>query len=137
MFILDPKPHNINELDTILDEAMEEGIQTNNQGISFYKIVFAFDIETTSFTGPVTKTDHDEKRGIMYIWQLAINGRVIIGREWSEFVGVMTHITDRLHTDKYTRMLVFVHSLQFEFQWIRYLFQWDKILLCVFGCWNK
>ena len=127
MFILDPKPHNINELDTILDEAMEEGIQTNNQGISFYKIVFAFDIETTSFTGPVTKTDHNEKRGIMYIWQLAINGRVIIGREWSEFVGVMTHITDRLHTDKYTRMLVFVHSLQFEFQWIRYLFQWDKI----------
>lgn len=127
MFRLDPSPHDINELDDILDEAMQEGTQTNNQGVSFWKIVFAFDIETTSFTGPVTRTDHNEKRSVMYIWQLAINGRVIIGREWSEFVDVMDRITDKLNTDKYNKIIVYVHNLAFEFQFIRFLFPWMKI----------
>ena len=127
MFVLDPKPHTLDELDNILDEAMKEGIQENNQGVSFWKIVFAFDIETSSFTAPVTRTDHNDKRAVMYIWQLAINGRVITGREWGEFVNVMTHITDRLQTSKYQKILVYVHNLAFEFQWIRYLFEWEKI----------
>ena len=127
MFVLDPKPHTLDELDSILDEAMKEGIQENNQGVSFWKIVFAFDIETSSFTAPVTRTDHNEKRAVMYIWQLAINGRVITGREWGEFVNVMTHITERLQTSKYQKILVYVHNLAFEFQWIRYLFEWEKI----------
>ena len=48
MFRLDDQPHTIEELDSILDEAMKEGVQTNNQGVSFWKIVFAFDIETES-----------------------------------------------------------------------------------------
>lgn len=127
MFRLDPSPHGINELDDILEEAMEEGTQTNNQGVSFWKIVFAFDIETTSFTGPVTRTDHNEKRSVMYIWQLAINGRVIIGREWSEFVDVMDRITEKLNTDKYNKIIIYVHNLAFEFQFIRFLFPWMKI----------
>ena len=49
MFLLDPKPHGINELDDILNEAMKEGIQTNNQGVSLWKIVFAFDINAFHF----------------------------------------------------------------------------------------
>ena len=81
MFKLDSKPHDISELDDILTEAMKEGIQTNNQEVSFWKIVFAFDIETSSFTEPVTKKDHNEKRSVMYIWQLAINGRVSLDRK--------------------------------------------------------
>ena len=32
----------------------------------------------------------------MYIWQLAINGRVIVGRTWSEFLYVMNYLTERL-----------------------------------------
>ena len=127
MFRLDSKPYEVKDLDTILDEAMEEGIQTNKQGVSFWKIVFAFDIETSSFTGPVTKTDHNDKRSVMYIWQLAINGRVIIGREWSEFLDVMQHIVDRLELSKYKRAIVYVHNLAFEFQFIRFMFPWRKV----------
>ena len=127
MFRLDPSPHGINELDDILEEAIKEGTQTNNQGVTFWKIVFAFDIETTSFTGPVTRTDHNEKRSVMYIWQLAINGRVIIGREWAEFIDVMYHITEKLNTDKYNKIIVYVHNLAFEFQFIRFMFPWIKI----------
>lgn len=127
MFRLESKPYEVKDLDTILDEAMEEGIQTNKQGVSFWKIVFAFDIETSSFTGPVTKTDHNDKRSVMYIWQLAINGRVIIGREWSEFLDVMQHIVDRLDLSKYKRAIVYVHNLAFEFQFIRFMFPWRKV----------
>lgn len=127
MFKLDTQPHNISELDDILDEAMQEGIQTNNQNISYWKIVFAFDIETTSFTDKITKDDHNEKRSIMYIWQLAINGRCIVGRTWAEFIEVMNHISIHLELSKYTRILIFVHNLAFEFQFIRSFFQWHKV----------
>ena len=127
MFRLDDQPHTIEELDSILDEAMKEGVQTNNQGVSFWKIVFAFDIETSSFTGPTTSKDHNEKRSLMYIWQLAINGRVIVGREWAEFISVMDRIVEKLELEKYTRAIIYVHTLAFEFQFIRYMFPWRKV----------
>lgn len=127
MFKLDTKPHLINELDDILTEALKEGIDKNNQGISYYRIVFAFDIETTSFTDQVTKNDHNEKRSIMYIWQLAINGRVIIGRTWNDFLYVMNHIVERLELSKYKRILCFIHNLSFEFSYICKLFDWLKV----------
>ena len=127
MFKLDYEAHSINELDQILDEAIENGTQTNNQNITYWNIVFAFDIETTSFTDKLTKEDHNEKRSIMYVWQLAINGRCIIGREWSEFIYVMQHIAERLELCKYTRILVYIHNFAFEFQFIRHFFEWHKI----------
>lgn len=127
MFNLDPKPHYIDELDEILNEAMQEGTQTNNQGMTYHKIVFAFDIETTSFTEKPTRQDHNDKRGLMYIWQLGINGRVIVGREWHEFTYVMNRIIDVLGVDLHHRIIVYVHSLAFEFQWIFKLFDWHKV----------
>ena len=39
------------------------------------------------------REDDDTKRGIMYVWQLAINGRVIIGRTWDEFVNLIDQIS--------------------------------------------
>lgn len=127
MFYLDPKPHYIDELDDILSEAMQEGTQTNNQGMTYHKIVFAFDIETTSFTDKPTKQDHNDKRGLMYIWQLGINGRVIVGREWHEFTYAMNRIVEYLGVDLHHRIIVYVHSLAFEFQWIFKLFEWHKV----------
>lgn len=127
MFYLDPKPHYIDELDDILYEAMQEGTQTNNQGMTYHKIVFAFDIETTSFTEKPTRQDHNDKRGLMYIWQLGINGRVIVGREWHEFTYAMNRIIEYLGVDLHHRIIVYVHSLAFEFQWIFKLFEWHKV----------
>ena len=127
MFSLDTKPHNINELAMILKDAYTNGVHTNNQRISYYNIVCAFDIETTSFKDKPTKEDHNEKRGLMYIWQLAINGHVIIGRTWDEFIDVIKEIECILQTDKYTRLIIYVHNLAFEFQWFRYYFKWDKV----------
>lgn len=127
MFKIDTKQHDISELDSILTEAYKNGIHTNNQKISYYNIVFAFDIEWTSFTDKPTKTDHNEKRAIMYIWQLAINGRVITGRTWKEFIDVVEHISTVLQTDRYNRIIFWVHNLAAEFQFIRKYFNWHKV----------
>ena len=64
------------------------------------------------------------KHAIMYIWQFAIDGHVIIGRTWSEFIELM----DKLATlCEDARIIIWVHSLAFEFQWIRKLFNWKKV----------
>ena len=127
MFKLETKQYTIDDLDMILKEAYKNGIHTNNQKIGYYNIVFAFDIESTSFTDKPTKTDHNEKRSVMYVWQLAINGRVIIGRTWEEFTKAIDHISMVLQTDRYQRIIIYVHNLAFEFQFIRKLFDWHKV----------
>lgn len=125
--IIEDTYYSVNELEDILKEAQENGIVTNNQKINYHNIIFAFDIETSSFTDKPTKEDHNTKRSIMYIWQLAINGRVIVGRTWSEFLYCIDKIITILGLNKQTRILVFVHNLSMEFQFIRKFFKWDKV----------
>ena len=67
MFHLDYNIYGFEELDSILDQALQNGIHTNTKKISYYNIVCAFDIESTSFTDKVTKEDHNEKRALMYV----------------------------------------------------------------------
>lgn len=119
--------YGVTDLEEILNEAIENGKQTNNQKVEYWNIIAAFDIETSSFTAPITKTDQNEKRSIMYIWQLAINGRVIIGRTWDEFIDCIQKIIDYLYLDENHRLLIFVHNLAFEFQYIRKFFEWKKV----------
>lgn len=127
MFQLDTKQYTVKDIPVILKEAYKNGKHTNNQKISYYNIVFAFDIETSSFTDKPTREDHNEKRSVMYIWQLAINGRVITGRTWSDFLFAIEQIEQILQTDRYNRCIIYVHNLAFEFQYIRKFFEWHKV----------
>ena len=82
----------------------------------------AFDIETTSFY------DGDEKRATMYIWQFGYNGRATLGRTWPEFVGFISKISSQLDLNPDNRrMIVYIHNLGFEFQFLRKWFNWNKI----------
>ena len=38
--------------------------------------------------------EDDTKRGLMYVWQIAINGTVIIGRTWDEFLNLLKEVSD-------------------------------------------
>lgn len=220
MLILDRKPHTIEDLDWILEEAKRNGIHTDNHKRQFYNIVCAFDIETTSFNDDIPEeyTDHDvyeylkgikiritqqafsdipdlplirrslfgqlylsktegvavdvlykeltnifpyyfneedtpntsdqldriltiflsqkprherpddTKRSIMYIWQLGINGHVIIGRTNEELVYTFNYIAEYLELNAEDRRLIcLVHNLSMEFQYIRKLFEWSKV----------
>ena len=71
------------------------------------------------------ETEDNNKISIMYCWQFAIDGHVIFGRTWPEFMELMKKL--QAHTNDTTRILIYVHNLAFEFQFIRCLFTWHKV----------
>lgn len=87
--------------------------------IEYLNVPVSFDIETSSFY------DKGEKTSIMYIWQLGINHHVIYGRTWLEFIECMKIIRDELSLSaEKRRMVIYVHNLGYEFQFIREYFNW-------------
>lgn len=89
--------------------------------IEYYNIPCAFDIETTSYYY------NGQKCACMYIWQLGINGWVICGRTWNDFLFCMNELHKGLELSDSKRLLIYVHNLAFEFQFIRKLFHWNKV----------
>lgn len=87
----------------------------------YYKIPCGFDIETTSFYSG------DKKRGIMYEWTFGIDGYIIIGRTWEQFIVCMNKLSEFFHLNERERILIGVHNLSFEFQFMRKWFHWDKV----------
>lgn len=96
-------------------------IVKNNSGIEYYNIPSAFDIETSSFY------DYGEKRSCMYIWQFGIYDSVLVGRTWEEFQLLLSMVSKILSLDNERRIIVYVHNLAYEFQFIRKHFNWDKV----------
>lgn len=95
--------------------------------IQYFNIPASFDIETSSFMVSNALTGEPMKAANMYIWQLGINGSVIFGREWDSFFQVLTGLVDYLGLSARRRLVIYVHNLGYEFQFIRKLFEWDKV----------
>ena len=93
--------------------------------IKYFNIPCAFDIETSSFfrsTG-----NGAEKCACMYEWTFGIYGAVIVGRTWDEFKTMMIELYDELKLSEEKRLLIFVHNLSYEFQFIRKHFEWLNV----------
>lgn len=73
--------------------------------------ICTFDIETTSY-----KTS-DGVKGFMYIWQFCINGVCVYGRKWEEFSQLLKLLVEYTGAN----LIIYVHNLSFEFQFIRQL----------------
>lgn len=84
----------------------------------YVNCIGTFDIETTSI---ITK---EEKFGFMYVWQACIDGIVVMGRTWDEFISLINNLKDtmRLHETK-RRFVMYIHFLSFEFQFLRNFFK--------------
>lgn len=98
----------------------------DNKKIEYYNVPCAFDIETTSFYVQSTGQDR-EKRAIMYIWTLSINGVIIQGRNWDEFLEVCQFLESWYNLSKECRLVIYVHNLAFEFQFFHKWFQWEEV----------
>ena len=63
----------------------------------------------------------------MYEWSFSLCGLVIVGRKWQEFIDMIKFIEEwfELGTDRH--MVIYVHNLSYEFQFIKHYFQWDKV----------
>ena len=110
-----------------------------SHGSYFYNIPMSFDIETTSFyedkNGVVYTNEQFEqlkkpvkasKKAIMYIWQFAIENNVIYGRTWIDFIYFCRQLYNYLNLEKYF-IVVYVHNLSYEFQFICKRFKWLDI----------
>ena len=105
----------------------------------YYNLAMSFDIETSSFyedKNGVIYTNDDyrklkntvkaDKKAIMYIWQFAIEENVIIGRTWNDFLYFCKKLYDYLNL-KERYIVVYVHNLSYEFQFICKWFNWIDI----------
>ena len=105
----------------------------------YYNLAMSFDIETSSFyedkNGVIYTNDEykklknqvkAEKKAIMYIWQFAIEENVIIGRTWNDFLYFCKKLYDYLNL-KERYIIVYVHNLSYEFQFICRWFNWIDI----------
>lgn len=98
-------------------------ITTSNKKISYYNVPAAFDIEVSSFYAD------GQKNASMYIWQFGIMNWVTYGRTWDEFIGFMELLHQVLGISENLRLVIYVHNLAYEWQFIRKLFKWDKVFL--------
>lgn len=108
---------NYNEfnIDSILFEKLEKRKGIKNKK-DYCKNICAFDIETTNID--------KYKQSIMYIWQFQIDDTTIVGRYWNEFkelIDKLNNVIDDLY------LVVFVHNLSFEWQFIKSIIDITKV----------
>ncbi len=108
-----------------VDNWIDEIISTNPENIKvgkerIWNIPVSFDIETSSYY------KMGEKCATMYLWSMCFNGSSILGRTWKEFTDVIKLIVNIFQTKK-CKLLIFVHNLGYEFQFMRGWFIWENV----------
>lgn len=135
------KPHTTyDKIEAVINEYIndKQHLKANNKGTKFYNIPCAFDIETTSFYRDAQGHQYDyqqsqsteaplEKCSTMYVWQLGINGKTLIGRTWEQFEYVCDVLYRTLNLSSKKKLIIYVHNLSYEFQFIRRHFVWEKV----------
>lgn len=101
-------------------DQLEQYTTCHKNRISYINQLAAFDIE--SYTVP-----SDNPFAYMYIWQFCIENMVCMGRTWDEFLTFIQKVSDTLHCNVDNRLVVWVHSLPYEFQFIRKFFEWENV----------
>lgn len=123
------KVYKASQLATALKEAFEDQevdiIQTKN--CQYFNVPASFDIETTSFIAANTEDGEPIKAATMYIWQLGFNGTVVYGRTWDEWFDCLAELMHYLELSENRRLIIYVHNLGYEFQFMRNYFEWDKV----------
>ena len=80
-----------------------------------------FDIETSSFY------IGSEKYSLMYEWTFGMGEYITYGRTWDSFVILLRAVSQVLALNDRKRLVVYVHNLPYEFQFMRKHFTWSKV----------
>lgn len=86
-----------------------------NNERKYKDVIAAFDIETTN--------DDESRQSFMYIWQFQMGEQTIMGRTWDEFRRFLGTLTEHLKQNEY--IVIFVHNLSFEFQFLRGIYDFE------------
>ena len=74
--------------------------------------ISSFDIETTTYK------DGEKDKAFMYLWGFCINGLIVVGRLWSEFIYFLKKVQVTLNLDEHKNLITFIHNASFEFQFV-------------------
>ena len=110
--------------EAILDQEVE---LVSEKRCEYFNIPASFDIETTSWTDGKYEDGRDVHLATMYIWQFGLNGSVIYGRTWDEFGTLLQFLHENLGLSENRHLVIYVHNLGYEFQFMRKYFDWDKV----------
>ena len=67
------------------------------------------------------------KMSLTYEWSFGINGIVTVGRTWEEYEELIRNVENLFGTSEKVHLVVYVHNLSYEFQFMRKIFEWDKV----------
>lgn len=82
-----------------------------------------FDIETSK----IPTDDEGHYQAFMYIWQVCVEGNVVFGRRWEELQEFMNNVVNAYKLSEGERVVVYVHNLSFEFQFIQDYFNFTDV----------
>ena len=94
----------------------KRGNQGRKKKPTLINMVCCFDIETTYLK--------DIEQSFMYIWQFQFGEYTIIGRTWDDFLTLCSRIKNSIKSNE--RLIVYVHNLSFEFQFLRGIYKFQK-----------
>lgn len=116
--------------------ARKRGKRAKSQRVEYVNVVAAFDIETSVLHR--MENGEDEPHAFMYVWQVAINSDVIMGRYWDDFFKFCAHVAEMCaalqesnNLDTMPYLVMFVHNLAYEFQFLAglYPFRPEEVFL--------
>ena len=105
-----------------IDELYFKNVKTyKSKKISYLNVSASFDIEVTSF--------YQDKRkfATMYLFGLGVNGRCILGRTYDDLISYINKLVELYDLNVNRRMIIYVHNLSYEFQFIRKHFEIDNV----------
>ena len=117
----DKEIYNLNNCYKLFDKLDMKTVKKNH--VEYLNVAVSFDIESSSFYD----TDSLSKVAVMYIWQICFSGGIIIGRTWEEFINTLYMIRGYYGLNENKRLVVFVHNLEFEFQYLRRWLRWSSV----------
>lgn len=96
------------------DDLDTKAIKCKHKKLEYCYTFATFDIETTTI-----QEEGKDPYGFMYIWQMDVGGYVCIGRTWREWVDFINKLMEHLKASESRHLVIYVHNLAMEFQFIR------------------
>lgn len=103
-------------------EILKKDIVKSGKHKMYQRHPMTFDIETSK----IPTDDEGHYQAFMYIWQICIEGNVVFGRRWEELQEFMEKVVNAYKLSE-ERVVVYVHNLSFEFQFIQDYFNFTDV----------
>lgn len=104
-------------------EILKKDIVKSGKHKMYQRHPMTFDIETSE----IPKDNDGHYEAYMYIWQVCIEGNVVFGRRWEELQEFMKKVVNAYKLSECERVVVYVHNLSFEFQFIQDYFNFTDV----------